>query len=590
MIERLLLRSWRSFDELDVELGPGTTFVVAANGVGKTSLVLGLAWAVYGDALDLDPKSCIRAGASATSAEAHLRLGTRQLVVRREAKRRGKPSSTYHLDGETLSDDDADRFVTEQFGAELSVAANLSTMLGGGHIASQTELNLKSHLHKAFGVQHLLANAETAKAYAKQAEKSRAAVKTGVKDRLADREELESELNDVTVERGQLQQRGAELQALRTTADRDRQLAAAAEQARREFEAYEASRASLIEQTATLLDDGSAGPDALMRDLEASAAALRTQVTESTAEQTNQSGLIAASGHAIELLAGDAPICPTCLRPLELHERETARQNHQSRRSDGATAVNEIESRVNALQKRLAQTSELLDRLQALTPPELPNEIQATVSLAEAQDRYDEAVAENDRHNQLIGRADSRLRDLEAQLRSDAALQAEQDSLRLAFRREALAAAAAEALDKLAAEVIEDRIDPIATEVRWRWKLLFDSEGLTLKPDGSIVRIEAGAELGWDTLSGGERTWARIVTHLLVLATTTALPFAWFDEPLEHLDPTLRQSVASALATAAADGAPKQILVTTYESTLARQLADDSPTAQLITLRTTADR
>ena len=46
MIHRLRLRNWRSYEALDLELGPGTTFVVAPNGVGKTSLVYGLAWGV----------------------------------------------------------------------------------------------------------------------------------------------------------------------------------------------------------------------------------------------------------------------------------------------------------------------------------------------------------------------------------------------------------------------------------------------------------------------------------------------------------------------------------------------------------------
>jgi recombinational DNA repair ATPase RecF len=48
MILRLRLRNWRSYEDLDLELGPGTTFVVAPNGVGKTSLVYGLAWGVFG--------------------------------------------------------------------------------------------------------------------------------------------------------------------------------------------------------------------------------------------------------------------------------------------------------------------------------------------------------------------------------------------------------------------------------------------------------------------------------------------------------------------------------------------------------------
>ena len=58
------------------------------------------------------------------------------------------------------------------------------------------------------------------------------------------------------------------------------------------------------------------------------------------------------------------------------------------------------------------------------------------------------------------------------------------------------------------------------------------------------------------------------------MGTTTSLPFAWFDEPLEHLDPQLRHAVAATLATATRGDSPRQLLVITYEHDIAQQLAD----------------
>ena len=43
MIQRLELQNWRAYDRLDLELGPGATFVVASNGIGKTSLIMAAA-------------------------------------------------------------------------------------------------------------------------------------------------------------------------------------------------------------------------------------------------------------------------------------------------------------------------------------------------------------------------------------------------------------------------------------------------------------------------------------------------------------------------------------------------------------------
>ena len=109
--------------------------------------------------------------------------------------------------------------------------------------------------------------------------------------------------------------------------------------------------------------------------------------------------------------------------------------------------------------------------------------------------------------------------------------------------------------------------------------------GLHLRPDGAITRFVAGEELSWETLSGGERIWARLVTHLLVIEGSTRLPFAWFDEPLEHLDPKLRRTVAGYLATAAGTSGPAQLIVTTYEHTLVSQLAEDNDGTHIVFLR-----
>lgn len=160
MINRLRLRTWRSYEELDLRLDPGTTFVVAPNGVGKTSLVYGLAWGVFGQHSGLNPKTCIRAGAESAEVQVELDLPDgRQLSINRTAKRRGAPTATYEVDGARLTENSALAEMEQALGIELPVAGRLSMMLGGGHIASSDTLNLESHLHHAFGVADLLSAA-----------------------------------------------------------------------------------------------------------------------------------------------------------------------------------------------------------------------------------------------------------------------------------------------------------------------------------------------------------------------------------------------------------------------------------------------
>ena len=48
MIRRLTLQNWRNDEDITVEFGAGTTFVIPSNGVGKTSLVEAPQWALFG--------------------------------------------------------------------------------------------------------------------------------------------------------------------------------------------------------------------------------------------------------------------------------------------------------------------------------------------------------------------------------------------------------------------------------------------------------------------------------------------------------------------------------------------------------------
>ena len=209
--------------------------------------------------------------------------------------------------------------------------------------------------------------------------------------------------------------------------------------------------------------------------------------------------------------------------------------------------------------------------------------ISSTLSAVDAA--YRRVCVDLDEHNQRLGGVQSSLASLKAEIASDDEVREAEQNLWIAYGREAAALAGKRVLREAADNVIESCIQPMAEEVRGRWKHLFSNNGLMFQADGSITRFRDGVELEWDTLSGGERTWARIVTHLIVISTTTSLPFALFDEPLEHLDPQLRHAVAATLATATCGGSLCQLLVTTYEDSIARQLADDTVGAEIVTIR-----
>ena len=294
--------------------------------------------------------------------------------------------------------------------------------------------------------------------------------------------------------------------------------------------------------------------------------------------------VITAAEQAVRLLDRDHAVCPTCMRPLPFHQRTSAVTVHTTHQEDARAEVTRLEEALGAMQTHALGVSRLLAQLDALQPPSI-DAGDNVPTRDDADAFYQQASADLDEHNQRLGGAQSRLESLRVQIASDDQIRREEEMIRLAYRREATALAGAKVLREAVEHVIQSRIEPLSREVRGRWKHLFTNNGLNFRADGSITRLRGDLELGWDTLSGGERTWARIVTHLIVMGTTTSLPFAWFDEPLEHLDPQVRHAVAATLATATREGSPRQLLVTTYEHSIAQQLADDTDSARIIVLR-----
>ena len=588
MIHRIRLRNWRSYDYLDLPLEPGTTFVVAPNGVGKTSLVYGLAWAVFGQHSSVDPKTCIRAGAESTEVQVDFDLPEgRRLRISRIARRRGAPTATYELNGERVPEGSALSEMEQALGIELPAAGRLSMMLGGGHIAASNALNLESHLYQAFGVAHLLSAAETAQSVAREAEKARAALRSTSRQRMENRAALEGEIAALEADINHLNERSVELERARDAAAAQRSLVERHVALAGQLERYEQQRSQLMDEIEVTLGRP-VGPDskeAVSSELRAELEKSERTVSEMTEGVVTARSVINSAEQAVRLLDGDYAVCPTCMRPLAHHERVSAIAVHRTQRAEAQGEARRLEEARGASQTHTQGVSRLLAQLAALHTPSLDAGLADVPTRDAASALFQEASAALDEHNRQLGGVQSRLSSLKAQIASDDQSQEEERNLRLAYRREAAARAGAQVLRDAANYVIESRIEPLASEVRGRWKHLFTNNGLTFRPDGSITRLRGDEELGWDTLSGGERTWARIVTHLIVMATTTSLPFAWFDEPLEHLDPQVRHAVAATLATATRGGSPRQLLVTTYEHGIAQQLADDTDGAAIIAIR-----
>jgi DNA repair exonuclease SbcCD ATPase subunit len=184
-----------------------------------------------------------------------------------------------------------------------------------------------------------------------------------------------------------------------------------------------------------------------------------------------------------------------------------------------------------------------------------------------------------------IASATEQRRLMRAQLNEDEQARAARATLVSAYRREAFARAAEQALTAAADEVIANSIGPLEDALRQRWKLLMGGAGVLRLQQGQTRLEHARGSLQLAQLSGAEQAIATLLTRMLILVGSTQARFLWLDEPLEHLDPKNRRAVASTLVRTVERGEIEQVVITTYEEKLARRLASRSNVAEVVYVR-----
>jgi DNA repair exonuclease SbcCD ATPase subunit len=583
MIQRLELQNWRAYDRLDLELGPGATFVVASNGIGKTSLIMGAAWGIFGDMAGVQGANEIRGEAESATVKVELRLPSGDVlgITRSVDQRRRETIEAIAGDRALTSQEEIDRVLSAAFGADVRVLAQLTIMIHGGLHETQGEFTLRDHLAGLFGVRPLFEAAARADDLA--AETASALRKTKVVER-QDQRDKEELLTDL---------RAGEQDLLTAQAARQAAVEAfnlASERLREALE-WTTYRAALNERTGKLGAYAEVAGSLLGRDLEPDEVAdalsawetdVERSVSEAETESATARGRADVIRESIAQLGVAEAVCPTCLRPFAEHDAERAAEQHAESLDQLSAVIGDAEERASKQRAVLADLKRILADVQSVPMPVEPSSDEAEGDLEavrEANDAARDSVQAIDQDIAMRSAAVQVIRDALEALQED---QERIDRLEHLFRLEGLAKATAQTLRGTADRIMEHQIEPLVAEISRRWKQTFGKEGLQLSPDGRITRTIGERVLGFEALSGGERVWALLVTRLLVAGASTQAPFVWLDEPLEHLDPRLRKIVAGTLAMASSHTALRQVIVTTYEAPIAQQLMEDVPSASLI--------
>lgn len=589
MIERLRLQNWRAYDSLDVELGPGATFIVASNGIGKTSLIMAAAWGVFGDIAGVRGADEIRGDAESATVTVHLRLpAAGELVVTRTVDQRGRQQLDARVGDRVItSQDELEGLLAEEFGADARVLTQLTFMVHGGLHVTQGEFELRDHLASLFGVEPMLEAAARAEALASDTASEQRKIKVVERKDQRQRDELVADLE--TGERDLRSAEQAREAAVATLNDAAERLREASDWSnyRRALAERDTKLSAYAEVAASMLDRD-VPPDRVLDALTA------VETDETSALSEAETGAATARGRAefiresiAHLESADAA-CPTCLRPFSEHEADEAAQEHARHLASLETTISEADEEAARHRDVLASLRSVIADIRSVPVPAEPASPEGTEDLDAIRQAHDAARDAVQAHDQDVAVRTAAMNAVKEALDSLEQDQEQTSRLEELFRLEALARATAQTLSETADRIMEQQIEPLVAEVARRWKETFGRGGLQLSADGRITRKVGSRTLDFGSLSGGERVWALLVARLLIASASTRSPFVWLDEPLEHLDPRLRRIVAGTLAMACSRAGLRQVIVTTYEAPIAQQLMDDVPSASLLYVASSA--
>jgi DNA repair exonuclease SbcCD ATPase subunit len=589
MIKSLELRNWKAYPRFRQEFTPGTTFIVARNGVGKSSIVQAIAFALFGGntlwGRENSPvTNAVRGGEGAEAfVQLTLQLGNDEVVVRRTVTRvrRTKVQTAVQVNGQLASESDLRDAVRAGTGVDPTQLSMLAVVSEGQVLsAADAGVDIAAMLSETFGVDRLRDAAQRSRRRAGQIER--------------EADELRKSLRDVPLRQAQvleqdLQQRLASLERERLPLRRSLEQARAQQGANREWSNYDQAAVAYLQareardqEMATVVDEWSRNLEAIMPVPLTDAATQPTLPTLLDAVEAEistrreqrarlESAAEQAEGALVDLAAG-LGVCPTCRRPLSGRELRAAQEENKKILESNRRGVVAVDEKLGILDR--AQTVLRRERIRPAPAP--PAEPQAPRPKGEVPD--DQVLVDLEerveRLTEEIGATRAQIRSLQQDRQDQAASEALARRLVDMYRRAETGYALANTLNETAEVICAERIGPLTNEVQKRWSSVWRREPLIMDPTGALSLNFGEEPVPFSEFSGGQRTIAQILVRILALQMATRSPFLILDEPLEHLDPRNRRLLASLLVRASeGETTLRQVLVTTYEESVTRRLS-----------------
>jgi DNA repair exonuclease SbcCD ATPase subunit len=569
MIRRIGLKNWRAYESAVIPFESGTTFIVAPNGIGKTSLLEAAQFALTGDSTGLVAPVLLHEDHAEVELALQLPAG-RVVVIHRTLYADTTKPSTFSA---TAGDDELTeaQFVVElddAFGADPGFIARNAFLRDS--LRNIERFDLRSLLARAYQLDTKRAEADRLKKLAADLEAEAKELSRTIRSEAKETARLEAELDAATKDLERSRQTLTEIRSkmddLTVARTAFMQHAAATQRVHE----WQTASMAVVDRAKTFVLDVTV--DRLLSDVEtlaAQAEADASALQERAAATRARIQLIEDALSDLESAGGD---CPVCLRPLSLEDRDTAASRHraeveQLRAELAGIDITTATSKVQSVRQLMREADSLGPR--PAEPPELGD------ASIDPQAQYDQVRTELEQAAAAQQAIESRIEQLTSALTEARDTEEKAAQSERTWRRWALTSAAATTLSQSVDDVLRNEVDPVAKAVGERWNSLFaDRPHLWFDLEGDLWRELGDRRLPIDAFSTGERASARLLMQLAILTTATKVDFCWFDEPLEHLDPRTRRRIAGMLSHGRKATGLRQLVVTTYEEELAQELAD----------------